>query len=100
MCGRNHALWVGFGATENAEPSKVLSSSRKSTGVKIRRVTIEARSPGASVRKQAGHFGMSIMQERARRLGGEITVGRSVGGKGTMVRLSFPAKKSRLGVAA
>ena len=55
---------------------------------------------GEGVRTQRGHFGMNIMQERARRLGGEITVGRSVGGKGTMVRLRFPAAKTRSEVGA
>jgi two-component system nitrate/nitrite sensor histidine kinase NarX len=49
---------------------------------------------GAGVRAQPGHFGMSIMQERAKRLGGEITVG-TTAGQGTLVRLSFPATNGR-----
>ena len=53
----------------------------------------------AGVRAQPGHFGMSIMQERARRLGGEITVG-TTAGRGTVVRLSFPAAKAKSEVAA
>jgi two-component system nitrate/nitrite sensor histidine kinase NarX len=54
---------------------------------------------GAGVRAQPGHFGMSIMQERAKRLGGEITVG-TTAGQGTLVRLSFPASGGRSEVAA
>ena len=55
--------------------------------------------PGAGVHAQPGHFGMSIMQERAKRLGGEITVG-TTSGHGTLVRLSFPATKGRSEVTA
>lgn len=54
---------------------------------------------GAGGRAQPGHFGMSIMQERAKRLGGEITVG-ATAGQGTLVRLSFPATKGRPEVPA
>jgi two-component system nitrate/nitrite sensor histidine kinase NarX len=58
-----------------------------------------ARGSGAGGNAQPGHFGMSIMQERAKRLGGEITVG-ATAGQGTLVRLSFPATKGRPEVPA
>jgi two-component system nitrate/nitrite sensor histidine kinase NarX len=54
---------------------------------------------GGGVRAKPGHFGMSIMQERAKRLGGEITVG-TTAGQGTVVRLTFPATKVRSKVTA
>ena len=54
---------------------------------------------GAGFRAQPGHFGMSIMEERAKRLGGKIMVG-AAAGQGTMVRLSFPAASGRSEVAA
>jgi two-component system nitrate/nitrite sensor histidine kinase NarX len=38
-----------------------------------------------------GHFGIAIMRERARRLGGNLALERSPGG-GTRVRLQFPAE--------
>lgn len=38
----------------------------------------------------AGHYGIGIMSERARRLGGELSVAARPGG-GTRVRLAFPA---------
>ena len=44
----------------------------------------------ADARTRTGHYGIAIMRERARRLGGELTL-RSVAGVGTTVRLSFPA---------
>jgi two-component system nitrate/nitrite sensor histidine kinase NarX len=55
-----------------------------------------ASEPGTGVRSKPGHFGLSIMQERAKRLGGEVTVGPSAW-QGTMVRLSFPATGKRIG---
>jgi two-component system nitrate/nitrite sensor histidine kinase NarX len=54
---------------------------------------------GTAGRAQSGHFGMSIMQERARRIGGEIAVG-TTAGHGTLVRLSFPATTGRSVVSA
>ena len=44
----------------------------------------------AGDRAETGHYGISIMRERARRLGGELTVD-SAPGAGTRVRLYFPA---------
>ncbi len=44
----------------------------------------------AGERGEAGHYGIAIMRERARRLGGELTVD-SAPGAGTRVRLYFPA---------
>ena len=44
----------------------------------------------AGERAETGHYGISIMRERARRLGGELTVD-SAPGAGTRVRLYFPA---------
>jgi two-component system nitrate/nitrite sensor histidine kinase NarX len=41
-------------------------------------------------RGEAGHYGIAIMRERARRLGGELTL-QSAPGAGTRVRLYFPA---------
>lgn len=58
-----------------------------------------AQASGKGARAQPEHFGMSIMQERARRLGGEITVG-TAAGKGTLVRLSFPVANGRPRVTA
>ncbi len=46
--------------------------------------------PRRGDRGEAGHYGMAIMRERARRLGGELTVD-SAPGAGTRVRLYFPA---------
>jgi two-component system nitrate/nitrite sensor histidine kinase NarX len=45
-------------------------------------------------RGDAGHYGIAIMRERARRLGGEVTV-ESAPGVGTRVRLYFPAMESQ-----
>ncbi|MFS8085738.1 MAG: ATP-binding protein [Acidobacteriota bacterium] len=58
-----------------------------------------ASGPGGSARAQPAHFGMSIMQERAKRLGGELTVG-AAAGQGTLVRLRFPATHGRPRVSA
>ena len=41
-------------------------------------------------RGETGHYGLAIMRERARRLGGELTL-ESAPGAGTRVRLYFPA---------
>jgi two-component system nitrate/nitrite sensor histidine kinase NarX len=53
---------------------------------------------GAGLPAQAGaestHYGLSIMQERARRIGGTLEVGPRPGG-GTVVRLIFPLAVSR-----
>ena len=45
----------------------------------------------------AGHYGIAIMRERARRLGGELTLERGADG-GTRVRLQFPVEASAAGV--
>ncbi|MBK7083012.1 MAG: GAF domain-containing protein [Betaproteobacteria bacterium] len=45
---------------------------------------------GVEAADAAGHFGLSIMRERARRLGGELAID-SAPGAGTRVRLHFPA---------
>jgi two-component system nitrate/nitrite sensor histidine kinase NarX len=45
---------------------------------------------GAAVADEDGHYGIAIMRERARRLGGSLTLERGSGG-GTCVRLSIPA---------
>ncbi len=42
LCGRNQALCVRIGSSEKAEPTCALSSSRKSSGVKMRLVTRSA----------------------------------------------------------
>jgi two-component system nitrate/nitrite sensor histidine kinase NarX len=47
----------------------------------------------AGERGDAGHYGIAIMRERARRLGGELTL-ESAPGAGTRVRLYFPAMES------
>lgn len=44
----------------------------------------------AGERGESGHYGIAIMRERARRLGGELTL-QSAPGAGTRVRLYFPA---------
>ncbi|MEO8676581.1 MAG: ATP-binding protein [Casimicrobiaceae bacterium] len=49
-----------------------------------------AADPAAGERGEAGHFGIAIMRERARRLSGELTLDSSLGA-GTRVRLYFPA---------
>ena len=46
--------------------------------------------PASGDRGDAGHYGIAIMRERARRLGGELTL-ESAPGAGTRVRLYFPA---------
>ncbi len=46
--------------------------------------------PAAGERGESGHYGIAIMRERARRLGGELTL-QSAPGAGTRVRLYFPA---------
>jgi len=48
----------------------------------------------AGERGDAGHYGIAIMRERARRLGGELTL-ESAAGTGTRVRLYFPAMESQ-----
>jgi len=48
----------------------------------------------AGERGDAGHYGIAIMRERARRLGGELTL-ESAPGAGTRVRLYFPAMESQ-----
>jgi len=45
---------------------------------------------GAGDQDNAGHYGIAIMRERARRLGGNIALGRA-GGTGTRLELTFPA---------
>ncbi|MGH8672569.1 MAG: ATP-binding protein [Burkholderiales bacterium] len=54
------------------------------------------RLPGAVLQDASGavHFGLSIMRERAQRLGGAIET-ESVGRKGTCVRLIFPSSSGR-----
>lgn len=49
-----------------------------------------AADPGAGERGDSGHYGIAIMRERARRLGGELMM-ESAEGAGTRVRLRFPA---------
>jgi two-component system nitrate/nitrite sensor histidine kinase NarX len=44
----------------------------------------------------AGHYGLSIMRERARRLGGSLAL-ESAAGRGTRVRLSIPAAATASG---
>ena len=50
--------------------------------------------PAAGERGDAGHYGIAIMRERARRLGGELAL-ESAPGAGTRVRLYFPAMESQ-----
>lgn len=45
---------------------------------------------GSGDQDDAGHYGIAIMRERARRLGGSIALGRA-GGTGTRLMLTFPA---------
>jgi len=52
----------------------------------------------ARERGDGAHYGLDIMSERARRLGGELTVGRRPGG-GTQVRLALPISKTAGGSA-
>jgi nitrate/nitrite-specific signal transduction histidine kinase len=49
--------------------------------------------PEGSDPDDSGHYGMAIMSERARRLGGSLTVERAPSA-GTRVRLQFPAEQS------
>jgi two-component system nitrate/nitrite sensor histidine kinase NarX len=48
---------------------------------------------GSGEQGETGHYGIAIMRERARRLGGELTL-ESAGTTGTRVRLQFPAVQS------
>jgi two-component system nitrate/nitrite sensor histidine kinase NarX len=50
--------------------------------------------PTAGEHDDSGHYGIAIMRERARRLGGELVVEGASGG-GTRVRLNFPAAMPR-----
>jgi two-component system nitrate/nitrite sensor histidine kinase NarX len=50
-------------------------------------------------RGEAGHYGIAIMRERARRLGGDLVVG-AAAGSGTRVELTFPAAEAQAGVEA
>ena len=45
---------------------------------------------------EVGHYGIAIMRERARRLGGELML-ESAAGAGTRVRLQFPAEQPQTG---
>jgi len=45
----------------------------------------------------SNHFGLDIMQSRAKRLGGSLVVGPNDGG-GTRVRLMLPVAQARQGV--
>jgi two-component system nitrate/nitrite sensor histidine kinase NarX len=56
-------------------------------------VGLAADSCGA-VQDDSGHYGIAIMRERARRLGGNIALGRA-GGTGTRLELTFPARSPR-----
>ena len=47
----------------------------------------------------SGHYGLSIMRERARRLGGRLVVADAAGG-GTRVELAFPVADPNLGTEA
>jgi two-component system nitrate/nitrite sensor histidine kinase NarX len=47
----------------------------------------------------SNHFGLDIMQSRAKRLGGRLEVGRKEG-RGTRVRLVLPVQESMSGIAA
>lgn len=49
---------------------------------------------GDSRRSDSGHYGIEIMRERARRIGGTLTIG-SAGRTGTRVRLSFPVMQQQ-----
>lgn len=53
-------------------------------------VSIEDDGAGVSARPAPGHYGLEIMAERARRIGGKLTVEPRSGG-GTVVRLTIPA---------
>ncbi len=46
--------------------------------------------PAESASGESGHYGIAIMRERARRMGGELTIGPVATG-GTRVELRFPA---------
>jgi two-component system nitrate/nitrite sensor histidine kinase NarX len=47
--------------------------------------------PAESANGESGHYGIAIMRERARRMGGELTIGPAATGGGTRVELRFPA---------
>ena len=48
---------------------------------------------------EAGHYGIEIMRERARRLGGDLVLGVAEGG-GTRVELTFPVAETHSGAAS
>jgi two-component system nitrate/nitrite sensor histidine kinase NarX len=48
---------------------------------------------------EAGHYGIAIMRERARRLGGDLVVG-AAAGSGTRVELTFPAAQAQAGLGS
>lgn len=49
--------------------------------------------PAAGDQDESGHYGIAIMQERARRLGGSVALG--AGASGTRLELRFPAAPAR-----
>lgn len=67
------------------------------------RYEIEVEDNGVGIEEhdsgQHGHFGLNIMRERAHRIGGEVVL-ESLPGRGTRVRLSFPAPSPDPEVAA
>jgi two-component system nitrate/nitrite sensor histidine kinase NarX len=61
-------------------------------------VGIAAYAP-AGDQDEAGHYGIAIMRERARRLGGDLVLGVAEGG-GTRVELTFPVAETHSGAAS
>ncbi len=52
-----------------------------------------APSPATTDQDDSGHYGVAIMQERARRLGGSVVL--HSGPTGTRVELHFPARQAQ-----
>ena len=105
----NRAPGLNLAADSESEvfhiAQEALANVERHSGAKNAWLTIEATSTGIEVRvdddgrgptpcaaagDDGSHYGIGIMGERARRLGGELSVAARPGG-GTRVRLAFPA---------
>ncbi len=97
----HHLVCIGQEAVSNALRHASPKSIRIHLTYGTERVslTVEDNGDGFAVSSSAvqnsttGHFGLAVMQERARKIGGELKI-RSTPGTGTEVRVDIPARQA------